>query len=431
VVRWRSFRNGLERTIRARTEALFWRAAKTNRPAACAPRRRKAALLCNFPASVKLRCVGSSFGQLFRITTFGESHGGGVGVVIDGCPPRISLGEEDIQRELDRRRPGQSAIVSQRQEADRCEILSGIFEGKTLGTPIAVLVRNEDAQPEAYREMKDTFRPSHADFTYQAKYGVRNWQGGGRASARETIGRVAGGAIARKVLAHFFPELELVTYVTRVGQIAANVEPSTATREEVEATPVRCPDQAAARDMIRAIEEARAGGDSLGGVIECVMRGVPPGLGEPIFDKLEADLAKAMLSLPATKGFEIGSGFKAAAMKGSEHNDPFEIREGQVRTASNHSGGVQGGISNGENIVVRVAFKPTATIAREQKTVTAAREERTLSARGRHDPCVLPRAVPMVEAMAALVLCDHLLRQRAIADFKPQIPDSDSLPRPI
>jgi chorismate synthase len=359
--------------------------------------------------------MGSSFGQLFRITTFGESHGGGVGVVIDGCPPRISLSEVDIQRELDRRRPGQSAIVSQRNEADRCEILSGVFEGETLGTPIAVLVRNEDAQPEAYRELKDTFRPSHADFTYQAKYGIRNWQGGGRASARETIGRVAAGAVARRVLANLFPAVEIVTYVTHVFDIAATVDCQTATREAVEANPVRCPDKVAAKKMMEAIERARADGDSLGGIIECVIRGLSSGLGEPVFDKLEADLAKAMLSLPATKGFEIGSGFAAAAMKGSEHNDPFEIRDGKVRTTTNRSGGVQGGISNGENIVFRVAFKPTATIAREQKTVTAANLETTLAARGRHDPCVLPRAVPMVEAMAALVLCDHALRQRSIS----------------
>jgi chorismate synthase len=367
--------------------------------------------------------MGSTFGQLFRITTFGESHGGGVGVVIDGCPPRISLGKEDIQRELDRRRPGQSTVVSQRQEADRCEILSGLFEGKTLGTPIAILVRNEDAQSDAYREMKDTFRPSHADFTYQAKYGIRNWQGGGRASARETIGRVAAGAVAGKVLGYFHPELKLVAYVTHVCQIAANVDRNTVTREEVEANPVRCPDQAAARKMMEAIAQARDDGDSLGGIIECVIRRVPPGLGEPVFDKLEADLAKAMLSLPATKGFEIGSGFAAIGMKGSEHNDPFQIREGKIRTAANRSGGVQGGISNGEDIVFRVAFKPTATIAREQKTVTAASEETTLRAGGRHDPCVLPRAVPMVEAMAALVICDHALRQRSIADFRSQMGD--------
>jgi chorismate synthase len=359
--------------------------------------------------------MGSSFGQLFHITTFGESHGGGVGVVIDGCPPRISLSEPDIQRELDRRRPGQSAVVSQRNEADRCEILSGVFEGQTLGTPIAIVVRNEDAQPEAYQEIATTFRPSHADFTYEAKYGIRNWQGGGRASARETIGRVAAGAVARQVLAVFHPGLEFVTYVTQLHDLAAGVAGGTVTREQVEASPVRCPDEVATEKMIRAIEQARADGDSLGGIIECVIRGVPPGLGEPVFDKLEADLAKAMLSLPATKGFEIGSGFAASTMKGSEHNDPFEIRDGEVRTTSNHSGGVQGGISNGESIIFRVAFKPTATIARRQRTVTATKEETFLAARGRHDPCVLPRAVPMVEAMAALVLCDHALRQRAIA----------------
>ncbi len=359
--------------------------------------------------------MGSSFGQLFRITTFGESHGGGVGVVVDGCPPRIPLDEAEIQRELDRRRPGQSAIVTQRQEPDRCEILSGVFEGRTLGTPIAILVRNQDARPDAYREMKDTFRPSHADFTYEAKYGIRNWQGGGRASARETIGRVAAGVVARQVLSQFHPELEFITYVTHVYDLSAAVDPTTVTREQVEANTVRCPDATIAGEMIRAIEQARADGDSLGGKIEGVVRGVPPGLGEPVFDKLEADLAKAMLSLPATKGFEIGSGFQAAAMKGSQHNDPFEIRDGKVQTTTNHSGGVQGGISNGENIIFRVAFKPTATIAREQKTVTSASEETTLRAHGRHDPCVLPRAVPMVEAMAALVLCDHALRRRSIS----------------
>jgi chorismate synthase len=359
--------------------------------------------------------MGSSFGQLFHITTFGESHGGGVGVVIDGCPPRISLSEPHIQRELDRRRPGQSAVVSQRNEADRCEILSGVFEGQTLGTPIAIVVRNEDAQPEAYQEIATTFRPSHADFTYEAKYGIRNWQGGGRASARETIGRVAAGAVARQVLAVLHPGLEFVTYASRIHDLAAGVDGGTVTREQVEASPVRCPDEVATEKMIRAIEQARADGDSLGGIIECVIRGVPPGLGEPVFDKLEADLAKAVLSLPATKGFEIGSGFAASTMKGSEHNDPFEIRDGEVRTTSNHSGGVQGGISNGESIIFRVAFKPTATIARRQRTVTATKEETSLAAQGRHDPCVLPRAVPMVEAMAALVLCDHALRQRAIA----------------
>jgi chorismate synthase len=359
--------------------------------------------------------MGSSLGQLFRVMTFGESHGGGIGVVIDGCPPRIELGEADIQRELDRRRPGQSKIVSERDEADHCEILSGVFDGKTLGTPIAILVRNKDGRPEAYREIEQTFRPSHADFTYQTKYGIRNWQGGGRASARETIGRVAAGAVARKVLAQLCPKLEVLAYVVRVQQLGAAIDSATVRREDIEASIIRCPDTAIAGKMIALIERAGAEGDSLGGIIEGVVRQPPPGWGEPVFDKLEADLAKAMLSLPATKGFEIGSGFAAATMKGSEHNDPFEIREGKVRTTANNSGGVQGGISNGENIVFRVAFKPTATIARPQKTVTTENLETTLIARGRHDPCVLPRAVPMVEAMATLVLCDHALRQRAIS----------------
>ncbi len=358
--------------------------------------------------------MSNSFGQLFRITTWGESHGGGVGVVIDGCPPRLELSEADIQCELNRRRPGQSSIVTPRDEADRCQILSGVFDGRTLGTPISILVLNQDARPEAYTETAQTFRPSHADFTYEAKYGIRNWQGGGRASARETVGRVAAGAIARKVLARLYPGFELVAYVRHVCEIVAEIERTTVSRQQVEANPVRCPDRSAAQEMIHAIEEARSAGDSLGGIIECVARGLPAGLGEPVFDKLEADLAKAMLSLPATKGFEIGSGFAGTKMKGSEHNDAFEMRGDTVRTKTNRSGGVQGGISNGENIVCRVAFKPTATIAREQQTVTSAGEETTLAAGGRHDPCVLPRAVPMVEAMAALVLCDHALRQRAL-----------------
>jgi chorismate synthase len=358
--------------------------------------------------------MGNTFGQLFRVTTFGESHGGGIGVVIDGCPPKIDISEADVQRELDRRRPGQSKITTQRKEEDRCEILSGIFEGKTLGTPIAILVRNQDARPEAYVEMKETFRPSHADFTYEAKYGIRNWQGGGRASARETIGRVAAGAIARKVLEEFYPKIDIVAYVKQVHEIVAKIDKSKVKTKDVEANIVRCPDNSTAKKMISLIEQTRAAGDSLGGVIECVVRNAPPGLGEPVFDKLEADLAKAMLSLPATKGFEIGSGFSATRMKGSQHNDAFEMRDNRVRTSTNYSGGIQGGISNGEEIYFRVAFKPTATIAREQKTVTASRQQTKLAARGRHDPCVLPRAVPMVETMAALVLCDHALRQRAI-----------------
>src|SRR3954470_24644559 len=329
--------------------------------------------------------MGSSFGQLFRITTFGESHGGGVGVVIDGCPPRISLGEADIQRELDRRRPGQSAIVSSRQEADRCEILSGVFEGQTLGTPIAILVRNEDARPEDYRASKETFRPSHADFTYEAKYGVRNWQGGGRASARETIGRVAAGAIARKLLAGA-AGIEVLAWVRSVQDIEAEVDLDRVALADVESTPTRCPDARAAALMAERIDQARRNLDSLGGVVECVARGVPPGLGEPVFDKLEADLAKAMLSLPASKGFEIGSGFGGTRLTGSAHNDPFVPGPvGRPHTPTNRSGGIQGGISNGAPIFIRVAFKPTATISQPQQTVNRDNEAVTLEAQGRHD----------------------------------------------
>ena len=359
--------------------------------------------------------MGNTFGQLFRVTTFGESHGGGIGVVIDGCPPRIEISEAEIQRELDRRRPGQSKLTTLRKEEDRCEILSGVFEGRTLGTPIAILVRNKDARPEDYSEIASKFRPSHGDYTYEAKYGIRNWQGGGRASARETIGRVAAGAIAKKTLGVLYGDFDLVAYVTQIHEVTAKIDRSTVTMNDVEKNIVRCPDAAAAKKMISLIEQIRDAGDSVGGVIECVARGIPPGLGEPVFDKLEADLAKAMLGIPAAKGFEIGSGFAATQMRGSQHNDAFETRGGRIRTTTNNSGGVQGGISNGEDIYFRVAFKPPATIALEQKTVTTSNEETALAARGRHDPCVLPRAVPIVEAMAALVLCDHALRQRAIA----------------
>jgi chorismate synthase len=358
--------------------------------------------------------MGNTFGQLFRVTTFGESHGGGVGAVIDGCPPNIELSEAEIQRELDRRRPGQSKITTQRKEEDRCEILSGVFDGKTLGTPIAILVRNKDARPEDYSEMAEKFRPSHADFTYEAKYGIRNWHGGGRASARETIGRVAAGAVAKKILSLLYAESEIVAYVTQIHEIIAKVDRSALKTKDVEKNIVRCPDTAAAKEMVSLIEQVRGNRDSVGGVIECVIRGIAPGLGEPVFDKLDADLAKAMLSIPATKGFEIGSGFAATRMRGSQHNDPFEMRGGRIRAATNNSGGVQGGISNGEEIYFRVAFKPTATIGHEQKTVTSSHKQTQLAARGRHDPCVIPRAVPIVEAMAALVLCDHALRQRAI-----------------
>jgi chorismate synthase len=363
--------------------------------------------------------MASLFGVLFRVTTWGESHGGGVGAVVDGCPPRIPLTTDDIQADLNRRRPGQSEIVSPRDEQDECQILSGVFNGLTLGTPISIMVWNKDARPEAYREMETAFRPSHADYTYQAKYGIRNWQGGGRASARETIGRVAAAAIAKKVLKTFCPELEIVAYVKAVHRIEAEVDPATVNFTSVEESIVRCPDPGAAAQMIDLIKTMRKEGNSVGGVIECVARGVPAGLGEPVFDKLEADLAKAMLSLPATKGFEIGSGFAGSRLTGAEHNDIFEMRDGKIRTRTNFSGGIQGGISYGENIFFRVAFKPTATILRPQQTVTVSGESTELAARGRHDPCVLPRAVPMVEAMAALVLCDHLLRQRA------QIPRSD------
>lgn len=354
--------------------------------------------------------MGNTFGHLFQITTFGESHGGGVGVVVDGCPPRLELSEQDLQFELDRRRPGQSKITTPRKEEDRCEILSGVFEGKTLGTPIAILVRNKDARSQDYSEMAQKYRPSHADATYDAKYGIRNWQGGGRSSARETIGRVAAGAIAKKILKQV-AGVEIIGYVKRIKNLEGIVDPETVTLDAVESNIVRCPDQECADRMIDLIETTGRSGDSIGGVVECVARHVPIGLGDPVFDKLEADLAKGMLSLPASKGFEIGSGFAGTLLTGKEHNDEFYTDEqGHIRTVTNRSGGIQGGIANGENIVLRVAFKPTATIRQEQRTVTKDGEETVLAARGRHDPCVLPRAVPMVEAMVALVLCDHLLR---------------------
>jgi chorismate synthase len=354
--------------------------------------------------------MGSTFGHLFRITTFGESHGGGVGVIIDGCPPRLEISPEEIQFELDRRRPGQSKITTPRKEADTCEILSGVFEGKTLGTPISILVRNKDTRSQDYDEMAQKYRPSHADATYDAKYGFRNWQGGGRSSARETIGRVAAGAIAKKILRQV-AGVEIIAYVKRIKDLEGTVDTNTVTLEDVESNIVRCPDGEIANQMIELIEKTGRDGNSIGGIVECVVRNVPKGLGEPVFDKLEADLAKAVMSLPASKGFEIGSGFDGTLLTGFEHNDEFYIDEnGEIRTVTNRSGGVQGGISNGENIIIRVAFKPTATIRKEQKTVTKEGEETVLAGKGRHDPCVLPRAVPMVDAMVALVLCDHLLR---------------------
>lgn len=358
--------------------------------------------------------MGSSFGHLFRISTWGESHGPAVGVVVDGCPPRISITEEEIQRELDRRRPGQSKITTQRKEADQVEFLSGVLEGQTLGTSLAMLVRNQDQRSRDYDEMREKYRPSHADFAYDQKYGIRAWSGGGRASARETIGRVAAGALAKKVLAGF--GVEIVAYVEKVHHLRAEIDPLAVTLEQVEANIVRCPDPAMAERMIEHIEAIRKDGNSVGGVVGCVARGVPAGWGEPVFDKLEADLGKAILSLPACKGFEIGGGFGMTDFTGLQVNDEFEADEAKhVTTRSNHSGGIQGGISNGMPIVFRAAFKPTATVMHSLHTVTNEHENTTLQGRGRHDPCVLPRAVPMVEAMAALVLVDHALRQRAIS----------------
>ncbi|RYD17597.1 MAG: chorismate synthase [Verrucomicrobiaceae bacterium] len=359
--------------------------------------------------------MSSTFGQVFRIHTFGESHGGGVGVVIDGCPPRVPLAVEQIQHELDRRRPGQSEIVTPRKEADAAEILSGLQDGLTLGSPISIIVRNTDQRPGAYEEMAVKYRPSHADYTYDAKYGIRSASGGGRASARETIGRVAAAAVAKQVLEKIHPGIEVLAWVKSIQELEADVDPQTVTGEMIEGNIVRTGDPAMAETMIERIKAIRNDGNSVGGVVECVIRNCPPGLGEPIFDKLEADLAKAMLSLPATKGFEIGSGFAGTLLTGREHNDPFRMIDGKVRTTSNRSGGVQGGISNGENIIFRVAFKPTATIMTEQDTVTSSHENTELKGRGRHDACVLPRAVPIVEAMATLVLTDHLLRQRALS----------------
>lgn len=356
--------------------------------------------------------MGNTFGQLFRITTWGESHGGGVGVVVDGCPPRLKLTEADIQPDLDRRRPGQSKIVTPRKESDTVQILSGTFEGKTLGTPISMWVKNEDHRSEAYSEMKDKFRPSHADYTYFAKFGIRAWPGGGRTSARETIGRVAAGAIAKKILRERFG-VEVLSYVKQVQRIIADIDPDKVKLKDVESNIVRCPNRATAEKMIRFIEKTRKAGDSVGGIIEGIARGVPAGWGEPVFDRLEADLAKAMLSLPATKAFEIGSGFGGVLLTGREHNDLFRMKAGKVYTTTNRSGGIQGGISNGETIFFRVAFKPTATVMHEQDTVTEDFKNTTLKGRGRHDPCVLPRAVPMVEAMTALVLVDHAMRHKA------------------
>jgi len=357
--------------------------------------------------------MGSTFGTLFKVSTWGESHGGGVGVVVDGCPSLLPLSENDIQVELDRRRPGQSKITTRRDEEDSVSIMSGVLDGLTLGTPIMLVVHNKDARSNDYNEMSEKYRPSHADFTYDEKYGIRAWQGGGRSSARETIGRVAAGAVARKFLRERFG-VEIVAWVEKVHHITASIDPLSVDRSQVEANIARCPDQSVAEQMVAHIDAIRKQGDSVGGVVGCVAKGCPAGWGDPVFDKLEADLAKAMLSIPACKGFEIGSGFGGTELKGSEHNDPFYADpDKNVFTETNLSGGIQGGISNGQPIVLRAAFKPTATILMEQRTINKDRENTTLKGRGRHDPCVLPRAVPIVEAMAALVLADHALRQEA------------------
>lgn len=356
--------------------------------------------------------AGNSFGILFKITTCGESHGGAVGVIIDGCPPGLEISVEDIQAELDRRKPGQSAITSPRKEQDSIYIFSGIFDNKTTGTPILLLAYNKDMKPEDYKELKDLFRPSHADYTYQLKYGIRDFRGSGRASARETLARVAAGAIAKKYLRQLL-NIEIISYVEQVGDISANIDHNTVTLDMVESNIVRCPDSKSAKKMINLIELLKTEGDSIGGIIKGIIRNVPIGLGEPVFDKLSADLGKAMLSINAVKGFEIGSGFAGARLRGSEHNDAFIIKDEKVKIKTNHAGGVLGGISSGEDIYFRVAFKPVSTINKAQHTVNLKNEPQILKAIGRHDPCVLPRAVPIIDAMAALVIMDHYLRHKA------------------
>ncbi|HET7673240.1 MAG TPA: chorismate synthase [Candidatus Saccharimonadales bacterium] len=357
--------------------------------------------------------AGNTFGQLFRITTFGESHGGAVGCVIDGCPPNIAITPEDIQKELDRRKPGQSEITTPRAEKDKVNILSGVYEGVTTGTPIMMLAHNEDIRPEDYDQLKKLYRPGHADYTFQAKYGTRDWRGSGRASARETLARVAAGAIAKKYLKEKL-NVEIISYVQQVGDIEANVDNALVTQEQVESNIIRCPDNIAANEMIKLVEEVRDNGDSVGGIIVGLIKNCPIGLGEPVFDKLNADLGKAMLSINAVKGFDIGSGFGGVGMRGSEHNDEFYTESnGRIRTRTNNAGGTLGGISNGEDIYFRVAIKPVSTISKKQKTLDLEKNEVEVEATGRHDPCVLPRAIPIVDAMSALVVMDHHLRNKA------------------
>jgi chorismate synthase len=353
--------------------------------------------------------AGSSFGEAFRVTTFGESHGRAVGVVIDGCPPGLEVSVEEIQKELDRRRPGRGPFTTPRREEDRVEVLSGIFEEKTLGTPIALLVYNQEIDSTPYRELKGKPRPGHADFTYRAKYGHVDWRGGGRASARETVGRVAAGAVAKRLLAT--KGIEILGHAVEIHGVRAGEVGPEEIRERAEESPVRCADPKASRKMEEEILKAKAEGDSVGGVIEVLALGVPPGLGEPVFDKLDAEIAKALVSIGSVKGVEIGSGFESSRKRGSENNDPFYLEGGRVKTRTNHAGGILGGISNGMPIVVRAAIKPTSSIAREQKTVDLEAEKgTTIAVKGRHDPCIVPRVLPVAEAMLALVLADHLLR---------------------
>jgi len=357
--------------------------------------------------------AGNTFGQLFRITTFGESHGGAVGVVIDGCPPNIEITEEEIQKDLDRRKPGQSEITTPRKEQDTIHMLSGIVDGKTTGTPILLLAYNTDVKSEDYSNMKNLYRPGHADYTFQTKYGIRDYKGSGRASARETLARVAAGAIAKKYLKEKLG-IEFLSYVEQVGDIKTTINFETVTSEQIESNIIRCPDVEVAQKMIKLVEEVRDDGDSIGGIIRGVIKHVPAGLGEPVFDKLPADLAKAMMSINATKGFAFGSGFDGVGMRGSEHNDVFYTDgSGDIQTKTNYAGGTLGGISNGQTIYFKIAFKPVSTIKKKQQTVTKDKEQTELEAVGRHDPCVLPRAVPIVDAMGALVIMDHYLRHKA------------------
>jgi chorismate synthase len=356
---------------------------------------------------------GNSFGQLFRITTFGESHGGAVGVVIDGCPPGIPISHQEIQSQLDRRKPGQSDITSPRSEQDIIHILSGISDGMTTGTPILLIAHNKDVRSEDYAELREVYRPGHADYTYQQKYGIRDWRGSGRASARETLARVAAGAVAQKYL-QMKLNITCLSYVEQVGNIKTDIDMNTVTAESIESNIVRCPDPVIAEQMIQLIQNVRDEGDSVGGIIRGVIRNVPAGLGEPVFDKISADLAKAMISINAVKGFDIGSGFHGTKLRGSQHNDKWSVDEHKhVTTASNYAGGVLGGITNGENIYFRVAFKPVSTIKKEQDVLNTSLQSVKLQASGRHDPCVLPRAVPIVDAMSSLVIIDHYMRHKA------------------